>query len=91
MEGGQMPLSRRLPKFGFTPLFRKAPQVVNVRDLGRFDADSVVDPAALSSLGLVGRPDRPVKILGQGEISVALSLRVDAISEGARKPKAASP
>ena len=84
-EGGQMPLSRRLPKFGFTNIFRDPRQVVNLRDLKRFDAGSVVDAAVLSQRGLVARPDRPVKVLAQGEISVALTLRVDAVSESARK------
>ncbi|MCH6562833.1 MAG: 50S ribosomal protein L15 [Myxococcales bacterium] len=84
-EGGQMPLSRRLPKFGFTNIFRVPRQVVNLRDLARFEAGTVVDPTALAGAGLVARADRPVKVLAQGEISVALKLRVDAVSEGARK------
>ncbi len=84
-EGGQMPLSRRLPKFGFTNIFRQPRQVVNLRNLERFAKGTVVDPAVLSEAGLVARADRPVKVLGQGEISVALTLRVDAISDGARK------
>src|SRR5687767_3995791 len=60
-EGGQMPMQRRLPKRGFRNFTRTEYQVVNVRDLERFDAGSVVDPAALASRGLAtGR--RPVKI-----------------------------
>ena len=84
-EGGQMPLSRRLPKFGFTNIFRTPRQVVNLRDLQRFEAGSTVDAASLREHGLVARLDQPVKLLAQGDISVALSVRVDAVSEGARK------
>ncbi len=80
-----MPLSRRLPKFGFTNIFRVPRQVVNLRDLARFEAGTVVDPTVLAGAGLVARANRPVKVLAQGEISVALTLRVDAVSEGARK------
>jgi len=84
-EGGQMPLSRRLPKFGFTNIFREPRQIVNLKDLARFDAGAIVDRAALASVGLVARVDRPVKVLGEGEISIALTLRVDAVSAAARK------
>ncbi len=80
-----MPLSRRLPKFGFTNIFRTPRQVVNLRDLQRFEAGSTVDAASLREHGLVARLDQPVKLLAQGDISVALSVRVDAVSEGARK------
>ena len=84
-EGGQTPLSRRLPKVGFTNVFRVPRQLVNVGDLARLKAGSAVDPAALAAAGLVRRADRPVKILGQGEISVALQVRVDALSASARQ------
>ena len=84
-EGGQMPLVRRLPKFGFTPLDRREYQVVNVKDLARFSAGTAVDAGALSAAGLVARGDRPVKILGEGEITVALSVRVDAATVSARQ------
>ena len=84
-EGGQMPLARRLPKRGFTNIFRETHQVVNVKDLGRFAAGKAVNAAALSQQGLVARSDRPVKILGEGEIGVALKLQVDAVSGAARR------
>ncbi len=83
-EGGQMPLSRRLPKRGFTNLFKETYQVVNIRDLSRFTSGSPVDVAVLSQAGLVAHADRPVKILGAGEISRALKLQVDAASASAR-------
>ena len=84
-EGGQMPMARRLPKVGFTNLFRVEHQVVNVKDLGRFSAGSVVDAAALKGAGLVPRADRPVKVLAEGELSQAVTLKVDAISAAARQ------
>jgi large subunit ribosomal protein L15 len=80
-----MPLARRLPKRGFTNLFREPYQVVNVKDLADFEAGSAVDAAALSKAGLVAREDRLVKVLGEGEIPVALKLQVNAVSAGARQ------
>ncbi len=84
-EGGQMPLSRRVPKRGFHNKFRVARQVVNLGMLERFDADATVDAAALAQAGLVPRADRPVKILSEGALSKPLRLVVDAISAPARK------
>ena len=84
-EGGQMPLARRLPKRGFTNIFREAPQVVNLRDLTRFDKGTVIDAELLAEAGLVRRSDRPVKVLGEGELADAVTLRVAAISAGARE------
>ncbi len=83
-EGGQMPLARRLPKRGFTNNFRRPYQVVNLKELERFDRGSAVDTETLSRAGLVARPDKPVKILAEGEISHALKLQVDAVSAAAR-------
>jgi len=84
-EGGQIPLARRLPKRGFHNLFRVPRQVVNVKELAGFDAGAEVNAEALSKAGLVPRGDRPVKVLAEGDIAVALKLRVDAISDSARK------
>jgi large subunit ribosomal protein L15 len=78
-------MARRLPKVGFTNLFRVEHQVVNVKDLARFSAGSVVDAAALKGAGLVPRADRPVKVLAEGELSQAVTLKVDAISAAARQ------
>lgn len=84
-EGGQMPLARRLPKRGFTNIFREERQVVNVRSLEKFKKGDVIDAAALCTAGLVSRPDRPVKVLGEGDLKDALTLKVDAISGKARE------
>jgi large subunit ribosomal protein L15 len=85
-EGGQMPLYRRLPKRGFHPHGgKRVYAVVNLGDLGRFEADSVVDPACLVQAGLVRRADRDrVKILGDGELAQPLTVRAHAVSESAR-------
>jgi large subunit ribosomal protein L15 len=83
-EGGQMPLHRRLPKRGFTNVFKKIVAVVNVRDLVRFEAGAVVDHAALVRTGLVkGRMDG-IKLLGQGDINIALTVQINAISRSAK-------
>ncbi|MFN8178582.1 MAG: 50S ribosomal protein L15 [bacterium] len=84
-EGGQMPLYRRIPKRGFHSPNRVAYQVLNVADLARFATGATVDPATLSQLGAISGRDPRVKILGVGEVSGALRLRVHAISETARK------
>jgi len=81
-EGGQMPIARRLPKRGFTNISRVAYQVVNLDDLNRFDAGSVIDVEALASSGLARRR-MPVKILGGGKVDRGLTVRVHAYSKAA--------
>jgi len=85
-EGGQMPLYRRLPKRGFLPHGGKdAYAIVNLKALGSFAANAVVDPAALVAAGLVKRrASERVKILGSGDLPHALTVKVHAISESAR-------
>ena len=84
-EGGQMPLQRRLPKRGFINPFRREMEIVNLRDLLRFEAGSVVDPEALAAAGLVPTLKNGVKVLGVGDLDRALTVRAHAISESARK------
>jgi len=85
-EGGQMPLYRRLPKRGFLPHGGKTEYaVVNLKALGAFAAGSVVDPDGLVRAGLIKRGHRArVKILGDGEVPHALTVRVHAVSAAAR-------
>ncbi len=84
-EGGQMPIHRRLPKRGFTNIFKKEMAIINVRDLERFEAGSVVDATALAENGLVkGRRDG-IKLLGQGDINIALTVQINAISRSAKE------
>ena len=83
-EGGQMPLTRRIPKRGFNNIFRQAWTIVNLRDLNRFPADAVVDKDALQAAGLVKNQVKRIKVLGQGEVSVPLVVKVQAVSSQAR-------
>ena len=82
-EGGQMPLTRRVPKGGFTNIFKKRYNIVNIRDLERFDSGTEVDPAVLTDAGLVKKPKLKIKLLGQGELSKPLTVRVHTASRGA--------
>jgi large subunit ribosomal protein L15 len=84
-EGGQMPLSRRLPKIGFKNPMRRIIATVNIDQLKRFPAGSVVDREILLTVGLVKRKADGIKVLGNGEINYPLSLRVDLVSRGARQ------
>ena len=82
-EGGQMPLHRRVPKRGFTNIFKEEFSVLNVADLDQFESGATVDTAALRKAGLVkGRAK--VKVLGNGEISKKLTVIADKFSESAR-------
>ncbi|MGI6375915.1 MAG: 50S ribosomal protein L15 [Anaerolineae bacterium] len=84
-EGGQLPLVRRLAvKRGFRNVNRVEYAVVNVLDLGNFEAGAVVDTDALIAMGLVKDDSMPIKILGEGELDRALTVRADAFSETAR-------
>lgn len=85
-EGGQMPLYRRLPMRGFSNSpFRKEWQIVNVGDLAiKFQAGDTVDAASLLLKGLIKKPEKLIKILGNGTISIALNVSVDAVSSGAK-------
>lgn len=82
-EGGQMPMQRRLPKRGFAPMSKKVYALVNLRDLDLFEAGTVVDVAALGEAGLVGRIGDGVKILGDGELSKALTVKAHKFSKSA--------
>jgi large subunit ribosomal protein L15 len=84
-EGGQMPIHRRLPKRGFTNIFRKNIAVVNIRDLSRFESGSTVDPVTLIKSGLVSGRYDGVKLLGNGDIDYPLSIRLHRISQSARQ------
>lgn len=89
-EGGQMPIHRRLPKRGFTNVFRKRTAIVNVRDLVGFDSGAVVDHAALIQAGLIKGQFDGIKLLGQGDIDIPLTVQVNQVSKSAsEKIKAA--
>ncbi|MDR2443111.1 MAG: 50S ribosomal protein L15 [Deltaproteobacteria bacterium] len=79
-EGGQMPLQRRLPKRGFTNIFKKEFSLVNLGSLGAFEAGSVVDAQALAAAGLVRKTGLPIKLLAKGDIDQGLTIKVQAAS-----------
>ncbi len=81
-EGGQMPLIRRLPKRGFTNIFRREVAAVNVRDLASFEGE--VTPELLVERGLARR-GLQVKILGDGELTAALTVKAHRFSRSARQ------
>lgn len=89
-EGGQMPLTRRLPKRGFVNPFKERFAVVNVGDLNDFPQGTVVDPKRLHEDGFVGDEGSEVKILGGGELKVPLVFRMARFSESAKKKIIAS-
>jgi large subunit ribosomal protein L15 len=84
-EGGQMPLHRRLPKRGFSSPFPKEFSVVNVESLNIFSAGETVTPEALLGRGIVRTPRDGVKILGDGDLKVALTVRAHAFSKSAQE------
>jgi large subunit ribosomal protein L15 len=88
-EGGQMPLHRRLPKRGFTPLDRTEYQVVNLYQLEALAADGPVTPESLKASGLIGHAGRPVKVLGTGELTRKLDVSAHKFSQAARDKIAA--
>ena len=84
-EGGQMPLQRRIPKRGFTNIFRVERQIVNVRNLDRFEANAEVNVEALLDKGIIKNLKRPVKLLGEGELNKPLKVIVHACSKKAKE------
>ena len=82
-EGGQMPLYRRLPKRGFNNIFRKEYAVVNLESLAVFETGAQVDPEALKAKGLVKNSRGGIKILGEGEIKNALTVKAHKFSKSA--------
>ena len=84
-EGGQMPLHRRIPKRGFTNIFGTEYAVLNVDRLNAFSAGEVVTPELLRERGLVRHASWPVKILGEGDLKAALTVRAHAFSKSAEQ------
>ncbi|HUP65632.1 MAG TPA: 50S ribosomal protein L15 [Thermoanaerobaculia bacterium] len=84
-EGGQMPLHRRLPKRGFTNIFRQEYSVLNLRDLEQFENGATVDRDALRKAGLVKGARGKVKVLGDGKITKKLTVHADKFSKTAQE------
>ena len=84
-EGGQMPLHRRLPKRGFTNIFKKKYAVVNLSELERFDNGATVDESSLRKAGVIKGQNDGIKILGDGKLTKKLTVHAAKFSESARK------
>ena len=84
-EGGQMPLTRRLPKRGFTNMFRVESQVVTLEDLGRVPEGTEITPESLVEAGVIRSRKGPAKLLANGELSHAVTVRGVKVSAGARE------
>lgn len=80
-EGGQMPLYRRIPKRGFTNIWRKEFTALNVEDLNRFEADTVVTPEMLTEMGIVKQVKAGIKILGNGNLEKRLTVKAHKFSK----------
>ncbi len=83
-EGGQMPLQRRLPKRGFKNIFKKDYETLNIKDLRKFNANSSLDIDSLENAGLIRDSKNKVKLLGDGEITHPIEIRVHKVSKTAR-------
>jgi large subunit ribosomal protein L15 len=89
-EGGQMPLQRRVPKFGFTNIFKVEPQVVNLNSIQRLILANVIKDQTLNAeelkrIGLVSSSKKPIKILGKGDIKSKVSIEVADFSKSAQQ------
>ncbi len=89
-EGGQMPLSRRLPKRGFTNIFAKEYAIVNVGDLDRFEDGSEITPELLKKERLIRKLNDGLKVLGNGEITKKLTVKADKFTKSAVEKIAAA-
>lgn len=84
-EGGQMPLYRRLPKIGFTSIFKKPFLAINLDTLNQFSKSTTVDPALLQSAGIIKKTTTKIKILATGELKHPLNIKAHAFSGTAKK------
>ncbi|MDR0515876.1 MAG: 50S ribosomal protein L15 [Fibromonadaceae bacterium] len=84
-EGGQMPIHRRLPKRGFKSKFPKDTQIVNLEKLDKATGTATFDAVVLFDLGFIRNVTKPIKILGTGKITRAIEIKVNAVSESAKK------
>jgi large subunit ribosomal protein L15 len=84
-EGGQMPLYRRLPKRGFTNRFKKVYSVINVEDLNKFEAGAEVTPEILLDAGIIKKANDGLKVLGNGEMEKAITVKAHKFSKAAKE------
>ena len=84
-EGGQMPIYRRLPKRGFTNIFAKQYSEINVSDLNKFENGAVVDMAALKDAGIIKKTLDGVKVLGNGDVNVKVTVKAAKFTQAAKE------
>ncbi len=84
-EGGQMPLQRRIPKRGFNNIFAEEIVAINVAALNKFEDGAVVDAAALAEKGIINKADVAVKVLGNGNVTKKLTVKLTAFSKSAEE------
>ena len=89
-EGGQMPLQRRIPKFGFTNIFKIEYQLVNINSLQKLAeekviTDQLINADELKKLGLISSTKKPVKLLGKGDLKAKVNIEVNAFSKSAQE------
>ncbi len=84
-EGGQMPLQRRIPKRGFTSIFKREYQVVNLGSLVKCGRLELINPLVMKNCGLIRKEDLPVKILGEGNIDFPVTIQAQAFSQSAKE------
>ena len=89
-EGGQMPLHRRLPKRGFNNIFKVKATLITLSMLDAFEAGMTIDAQALVEAGLIADVHEPVKVLANGELTKALTVKLDKVSRGAKEKIAAA-
>jgi large subunit ribosomal protein L15 len=89
-EGGQMPMHRRVPKKGFTNIFKIGYSLVKISDLARFDKGQVVDLDSLKEKNIIKKRDSRVKILGNGDIDIPVTVKVHRVTHSARRKIEAS-
>ena len=82
-EGGQMPLYRRIPKRGFTNIWRKEPEIVNIGDLNRFEDGAEVTAELLAEKGLIKKPGNGLKVLADGKLEKSLTVKANKFSKSA--------
>mgnify|MGYP001477698313 FL=1 len=84
-EGGQMPLARRLPRRGFTNIFKEKFQIVNIEDLNKIKGNAIIDAVVLKDLGLIRSSLKPVKVLGNGVVEKKIVVSATAFSKIAKE------
>ncbi|MGI6537733.1 MAG: 50S ribosomal protein L15 [Caldicoprobacterales bacterium] len=89
-EGGQMPLTRRLPKRGFTNIFAKTYSLVSLRDLDKFEEGTIITPGLMYEKGLIKKADSNIKVLANGDLTKSLTVQAHKFSKSAKEKIEAS-